>query len=150
MNRYKIAVTTGDKKGIGKELVLKALNNLKLKRDEVLIIGEKLDLDYDFIEIDEKDNGIFCYKTLEKACLLAKEGIIKGIVTSPVSKEELHKSGYIYNGQTEILEKLLAEGNQKAQMLFVADSLRVMLLTRHLPLKEVCLTVDDVVSKVES
>lgn len=149
MKKYKIAITTGDKKGIGKELVIKTLDYLKLSLDDVLIIGEKLDLAYDFIEIDEKNNGTFCYKTLEKTCLLAQQGIIKGIVTSPVSKEELHKSGYIYNGQTEILEKLLAKENQKAQMLFIADSLRVMLLTRHLPLKEVCLTVDDVVFKVE-
>ena len=149
MKKYKIAITTGDKLGIGKELVMKALNSLKFGRDEVLIIGEKLDLPYDFVEINESCNGTFCYKSLEKACSLAKEGVIRGIVTAPVSKEELHKAGYIYNGQTEIIEKFLSSSSSNAQMLFIADSLRVMLLTRHLPLKEVCLTVDDVVFKVE-
>lgn len=149
MKKYKIAITTGDKKGIGKELVVKALKNLNLKNDDVLIIGEKLDLNYDFFEIDEKDNGKFCYKSLEKACSFAKQGLIEGIVTAPVSKEELYKSGYFYNGQTEVLEKLLSINNQKAQMLFIADSLRVMLLTRHLPLKEIELSVEDVVFKTE-
>ncbi len=149
MKKYKIAITTGDKKGIGKELVIKALNKLNFEREDILIVGEKLDLNYDFIEIDEKDNGTFCYKSLEKVCFMAKQGLIKGIVTAPISKAELHKSGYFFNGQTEILEKLLAKENQKAQMLFIADSLRVMLLTRHLALKNVNLSIEDIIFKTE-
>ena len=43
MKKYKIAITTGDKKGIGKEITKKALDILKPKQDEVLIIGEKTD-----------------------------------------------------------------------------------------------------------
>jgi len=109
MKTYKIAITTGDKKGIGKEITKKALDALNLDKDDIIIIGEKIDVDYDFIEINETDNGTFCYKSLEKACELAKNKIIKGIITSPVSKYELHKAGYKYNGQTEILEKLLLE-----------------------------------------
>ena len=149
MKTYKIAITTGDKKGIGKEITKKALDILKPNKSDVLIIGEKIDVDYDFIEIEEENNGIFCYKSLELACNLAKEGKIKAIVTSPVSKLELHKAGYIFNGQTEVIEKLLSKENQKAQMIFIADELKVMLLTRHLALKDVELTVENVIEQTE-
>ena len=146
---YKIAVTTGDKKGIGAEITKKALDILKPDKKDVLIIGQKIDVDYDFLPVDIESNGEFCYRTLEEACLLAKKGEIKGIVTAPVSKEELHKAGHIFNGQTEVIESLLAHNNQKAQMLFIADDLKVMLLTRHCALKEINLTVDDVILKTE-
>ena len=119
--KYKIAITTGDKKGIGKEITKKALDILRPKKEEVLIIGENIDVDYDFVEIKNSENGTFCYKSLELACELAKEGKIKALVTSPVSKFELHKSGYIFNGQTEVIENLLKKKNQKAQMLFIVN-----------------------------
>ena len=53
----KIAVTTGDKLGIGKELVKKALDELNLKKEEAVIIGEKIDVDYDFIPVEIENNG---------------------------------------------------------------------------------------------
>lgn len=147
--KYKIAITTGDKLGIGKEITKKALDYLKLDKKDILIIGEKIDVDYDFVEIKEEQNGAFCYKSLEYACNLAKKREIKGLVTSPVSKLELHKSGYYFNGQTEVIEKLLACDNQKAQMIFIADDLKVMLLTRHCALNEVKLTIEDVIEQSE-
>lgn len=149
MKTYKIAITTGDKKGIGKEITKKALDFLKPSKNDVLIIGEKIDVDYDFFEINEENNGAFCYKSLKAACDLAKKGIIKGIVTSPVSKEELHRANYFFNGQTEVIESLLANKNQKAQMLFIADDLKVMLLTRHCALNEVKLSVDEIILQSE-
>lgn len=147
MKTYKIAITTGDKRGIGKEITKKALDILKPRHEDVLIIGEKIDVDYDFIEIGEIENGAFCYKSLELACELALKGEIKGLVTAPVSKFELHKSGYKFGGQTEVIESLLTHDNQKAQMIFIADNLKVMLLTRHCALKDVKLTIEDIVEQ---
>ena len=149
MKKYKIAITTGDKRGIGKEITKKALNILRPKRDDVLIIGERIDVDYDFLEIDEIDNGAFCYKSLEMACKLAKSGMVSGLVTAPVSKLELHKSGYKFNGQTEVIESLLKHDNQKAQMIFIAQDLKVMLLTRHCALNEVKLNINDVIEQAK-
>ena len=149
MKNYKIAITTGDKKGIGKEITKKALDILKPNKEDILIIGEKIDVDYDFLEIEEENNGKFCYKSLEIACKLARNGTIKGLTTAPVSKFELHKSGYHFNGQTEIIEKLLAHDNQKAQMIFIANDLKVMLLTRHCALNEVKLTIENVIYQTQ-
>ena len=149
MKKYKIAITTGDKKGIGKEITKKALDFLMPKKEDVVIIGEKIDANYDFIEIKEENNGAFCYKSLEMACSLAKKKQINGIVTSPVSKYELHNAGYIFNGQTEVIEKLLAHDNQKAQMIFIANELKVMLLTRHCALNEVKLEKKEIIEQAK-
>ena len=145
----KIGITTGDKFGIGKELIKKALDILAPKKEEILIIGEKIeDLDYETVVVDVENNGEFCYQTLVKACALAREDKIKAIVTAPVSKEELHKAGHIFNGQTEVIEHELKEGNNKAEMLFIADDMRVMLLTRHLALHDIKISKEMIIEKV--
>ncbi len=148
--KNKIAITTGDLLGVGEEITYKALKALNLDKNEVILIGKNIGLNYDTIEIDDKDNGKFCYESLEAACRLALEGKIKGIVTAPVSKEALHKSGYFFSGQTEILEKLLStKKDEKAEMLFIAGDLRVMLLTRHCPLAEIKITENLIIEKTK-
>lgn len=134
MKMYKIAITTGDIKGIGAEITKKALDFLCLDKKDVLIIGQKIDDKYDTVELDDSNNGDFCYRSLEIAANLAKEGKIGAIVTAPVSKFALLEAGHNFSGQTEVLQKLF---NKKAEMLFIAGDFRVMLLTRHLPLRDV-------------
>ena len=58
----KIAITTGDKLGIGEEVVEKALKSLNLPKEQVIIIGKNLNLGYETIEIQDEDNGAFCFK----------------------------------------------------------------------------------------
>ena len=74
----------------------------------------------------------------------------KAIVTAPVAKNALHLAGHIYNGQTEVIEKHLAHDNQLAEMLFVANGFRVLLLTRHCALKEVNVTKEMLITKVKN
>jgi len=149
----KIAITTGDTKGIGEEITIKALNYLNLPKDDVVIIGKNLNnslnTPYKTIELDPSDNGKFCFETLKTASDLANKGEIDAIVTAPVSKEALHKSGYKYSGQTEILEKFLKDEKTKAEMMFISKDLRVLLLTRHLPLTRVKLSEDLIIDKVK-
>lgn len=117
--------------------------------------------DYELIEIDfdpknilpgkiTAESGDFSFRALKKACEMAKNGEIGVIVTAPVSKEALHKAGHKFNGQTEVLQKFLAKSGQNAEMLFVANDFRVLLLTRHLPLKEISLNKDVIVEKMLS
>ena len=56
--------------------------------------------------------------------------------------------GHKFNGQTEILQKYLAHENQLAEMLFIAKNFRVLLLTRHVALKDINLTKEIVIEKV--
>lgn len=159
----KIAITTGDPNGIGAEVTIKALNKLCLPQDKIVIISNseilnyygKLNTKYEVIEIPYNKNDItpgiatsasgdFAYNSLKKACSINP----KAIVTAPVAKNALHLAGHKFNGQTEILEKFLAHNNQAAEMLFVANDFRVLLLTRHCALKDVKITEQMLISKI--
>ena len=61
----------------------------------------------------------------------------------------MYLAGHFYNGQTEVLENFLAHDHQKAEMLFVANDFRVLLLTRHVALNEVKITKDILIEKIE-
>ncbi len=160
----KIAITTGDPNGIGAEITIKALKSLDLPKDKVVLISNSkilsyygsLDKDYEIIEIPYKaeirpgkitqEAGEFSYKSLTKVCEIKP----KAIVTAPVAKNALHLAGHIFNGQTEVLQKFLAHDNQLAEMLFVADGFRVLLLTRHCALKEIELTRKIIETKIRN
>ena len=166
MNK-RIAITAGDFNGIGPEVVIKALNKLDLPEDRVVIIGAKslfhgLHKNYEILEVpfepewllmgqETCEAGEFSYNCLIKACELAKKGEINAIVTAPVSKNSMHLAGHNFSGQTEVLEKNLADfsKDEKAEMLFVSKDLRILLLTRHLPLKKVNITKELLIEKVQ-
>ena len=158
----KIAITTGDPNGIGAEITIKALNKLGLNPDNIVLVSNrkildfygKLDKEYEIIEIPfnseikvgevTKESGEFSFQSLKKACEIGA----KAIVTAPVAKNALYLAGHKYNGQTEILQKYLAHNGQLAEMLFLAEDFRVLLLTRHVALKDINLTKDVFVEKV--
>ena len=60
----------------------------------------------------------------------------------------MYLAGHNFNGQTEVLQKYLAHDNQLAEMLFVANNFRVLLLTRHCALKDVYLTKEIIIKKI--
>lgn len=158
----KIIITTGDPNGIGAEITVKALKKLDLPARDILLVSNRkvldfygnLDKDYEICEIpfDEevqpgkvtKAAGEFCFQSLKKACELKG----RAIVTAPVAKNALHLAGHNFNGQTEILQEFLAHDGQLAEMLFVAENFRVLLLTRHCALKDVTLTKELVIEKI--
>lgn len=170
----KIVITTGDPNGIGAEITIKALRKLNLSPDKVILISNRKILNfychsmrseesqkfspdnYELIEIPydaeikpgevTKEAGEFSFQSVKKACEIGA----KAIVTAPVSKEAMYLAGHNFNGQTEILQKYLAHGGQLAEMLFVAGDFRVLLLTRHVPLKEINLTKELVVEKISN
>ena len=70
-----------------------------------------------------------------KAGELALAGEVQGIATAPLNKEAMQLGGYDYIGHTEILADL-AESPRCTTML-ITGSLRVVHVTRHLPLRQV-------------
>jgi len=86
---------------------------------------------------------------IEKAIKLAKDGKIDAIVTAPINKEAIRKAGYKFEGHTEILAARTKAKNYA--MMFVSDTLWIMLATTHLPLKEVSKHLDkrDIVRKIK-
>ncbi len=163
----KIAITAGDFNGIGPEVIIKALNKLDLPHDRVVLIGSKqlfngLNKDYEIQEVpfdeqwisfgkETKEAGEFSYHCLIKACELAKNGEINAIVTAPVSKNAIHLAGHNFSGQTEVIEQCLANPlkDEKAEMVFVSKDFRILLLTRHLALKDVKITKELLIEKLQ-
>ena len=94
------------------------------------------------------EGGRISARSIEAAVRLAESKKIDGIVTGPISKEALWLAGYHYGGHTEMFAAMF--GAPDCQMMMVAGDFRVLILTRHLPLRDVAgeLTRERIVSAV--
>ncbi len=79
--------------------------------------------------------GRMAGRGVEEAVRLALVGDVEAIVTGPVHKRALHLAGYRYPGLTEMLAHLA--GDVDVAMMLATGSLRVVLVTTHLPLRDV-------------
>lgn len=152
-----LLLTPGDPTGIGPEITVKALQRLgELPPLQLTVIGSIAALEkaatslslrlpaadtiaYENIEAEQP--GAVAYLAIERAVekIAHKKGDV--LVTGPISKRNLAAAGYAYAGHTEILEHLahhyFLQKEARAEMLFVYKNLRLLLLTRHLALKDV-------------
>jgi 4-hydroxythreonine-4-phosphate dehydrogenase len=78
--------------------------------------------------------GKASFEYIKRAVELALAGEINAITTAPISKEALNMAGYNYPGHTEILADMT--GSKYFAMMFVAGTLRVILVTIHVSLRE--------------
>jgi len=87
---------------------------------------------------------------IRRAVADVAEGFARAIVTNPIAKNVLYRSGFAEPGHTEFLAKLAAESSGVASrpvMMLWSPELAVVPVTIHLPLREVvpALTTDLVV-----
>jgi 4-hydroxythreonine-4-phosphate dehydrogenase len=135
-------MTVGDPRGIGPEIVAKALADPQVReRCDIVVVGpEGTDLPVaESVGRWVKKGGAALAGTLsglaiERAVALARAGSVQGIVTAPIDKAALHAGGYDFPGHTEMLGTLT--GSRVAMML-ASDKLRVVLATTHIPLRDV-------------
>lgn len=132
-----IGITLGDLSGIGPEVVAKALRNTQIRaiRERLVVIGDFSHSQQVTTGKVSAKGGRFAYQYLQKAISLWKRGEIQTLVTAPVSKEAIVKAGYSFRGHTEFLEERTM--TKQTVMFFADEKLKVALVTRHLPLKEV-------------
>lgn len=92
-------------------------------------------------------SGKYAFKSLESATNALKGGNIDVLITAPINKENIQSDDFKFSGHTEYLESKL-EG--KSLMILMADSLRVGLITGHVPLKDVAslITPERIMDKV--
>jgi 4-phospho-D-threonate 3-dehydrogenase / 4-phospho-D-erythronate 3-dehydrogenase len=174
----KIGITIGDPAGIGPEVTLKAINELKEPEIIPLVIGRSEVLqkiypailkDYTIIR-KEKINPSDLFKSkkyiidvasenpvpvpgngsattglesrvyIDKAVNLWKEGVVDAIVTGPVSKAFIEKSGCPFTGHTEYIAKLIDEENP--YMMMYSSVYRVLLVTTHIPVADISRMLD--------
>lgn len=82
-----------------------------------------------------KNGGEYAFKSLEAATQDLASGKIDVLVTAPISKDAMSKSGFQFPGHTEYLASLA--GEDEALMVMVSGGLRVALVTSHIALKDV-------------
>ncbi len=146
----RLAVTAGDPRGIGPEIINKALADPRIgERSDLVVVGPSgcgTDVDVSVGEWTGSGGpalaGQLSGKAIERAVELAMSGKVRGIVTAPIDKSALLAGGYGYPGHTEMLAALT--GSRVAMMLAATRSaadggnpLRVVLATTHIALRDV-------------
>ena len=163
-----IGISIGDVNGIGVEVALKALKSKKWPDDvNFQIIGCKkvveeqskffginIQKKIDFINVGTADwcpgelkidASHLAFNAIDysiKSCLSNK---MDALVTSPITKSGFKKAKINFPGHTEILGKMTNSSN--FGMMLIGGGLRVMLVTRHIPLSEVAKNITN--NKIE-
>lgn len=161
--KRRIAITMGDPAGVGPEIIVKAFAREDIyKICNPLVIGDRavikrviktigIDLDPDSIEIlnlneiknpehlligkPSEEAGRASFSYIRKAVELHRLGIIEAVVTAPITKVSLRMAGLPWLGHTDMLAALT--DTEDYAMAFYSESLKVILTTIHVPLKEV-------------
>jgi 4-hydroxythreonine-4-phosphate dehydrogenase len=81
-----------------------------------------------------KAGGEYAIKSLKAAVKALKEGAIDVLVTAPINKNNIQSEEFKFPGHTDYLAQEL---KGESLMFMVADTLRVGLLTDHIPVKDV-------------
>ncbi len=150
-----LAVTVGDPRGIGPEIVVPAVSRVRSESPglrcavlgpEAPALAEALGVDASYDAVGRFDGsaesaGRVSALAVERAVQMCLAGDAQGVVTGPVHKPSLHAAGWKVPGQTKMLQRL---GSAPiVGMLMCAEStprgkpLRVLLATTHLPLRQV-------------
>lgn len=146
--RKVVAVTMGDPRGIGPEVMPKALVAAlsEMSPEELLLIGpggmDPGAVPYMALPAwdgTEEDAGRVTVEAIRRGVELALEGPVGALVTGPSNKQAIRAAGLKVPGQTELLQELA--GAPEVGMLMCAEEtdlggpLRVLLATTHIPLR---------------
>jgi 4-hydroxythreonine-4-phosphate dehydrogenase len=143
----------GDPQGIGPEVIRKALKNRSvLKSANFVCIGDKKllkGIPVCVIDIPYKSAGEGSLQFLSRGVDLIKGGVLDALVTAPLSKERVNKFHKGFRGHTEYLAD--AFNVKRFDMMFISNEMRLSLVTRHVPLKDVpkMITKQAVLSSIE-
>lgn len=166
----KVAITIGDPAGVGPEIVLRAVNSLKVQRVcSPVVFGDKKVIENYFninnskcefcftsnfkstvkLGKPSKLSGLIAYYAIERAVKSCMFGDMKCLITAPVSKESFKLAKTKYFAHTEILANLTE--TKKFCMMMICDNINSVMVTRHLPISEISkkLTVRDIINTTE-
>ncbi len=82
-----------------------------------------------------KEAGEFAFKSLEAAVNDIASNKVDALVTAPINKDTIQSKDFNFPGHTEYLAKIA--GTDKVLMFLVSDTLKVGIVTGHVPLKDV-------------
>lgn len=140
--RVRLAVTLGDPRGIGPEVVRKALADPRVAAGiEATVVGPTgTEQASDLVTgswtpgASAAEAGRLAGLAIQRAVRLAQSGAVQGIVTAPIDKAALAAGGFDYAGHTEMLAALT---QRDVAMMLASERLRVVLATTHIALRDV-------------
>ena len=131
----KIALTVGDPAGIGPEIVAKAAADPAVRAVcEPIVYAAPDDLSIKAGEVSAAA-GRAAYDTIVRAVKDARNGVVDAIATAPVNKLAFAKAKLPWKGHTDLLAYLCE--TSRVAMMFHSPPLKVVLITVHVPLKDV-------------
>jgi len=94
--------------------------------------------------------GKAAFEALERATDDLKKGLLQAIVTAPINKKNIQSENFHFPGHTEYLEEKFGE-KSSALMMLVNESIRVAVVTGHIPISEVAssLTQEVILKKLK-
>lgn len=100
--------------------------------------------------VSSEEAGRAALAALERAVADLKAGDIDVLVTAPINKANIQSENFSFPGHTEYLEAQADEPGASALMILCNDTMRVALVTTHLPLGEIPAQIskDAVLSKI--
>ena len=92
--------------------------------------------------------GKCAFQALEQAVKDLRSGAIDALVTAPINKKAMQMSGFPFIGHTEYITSEFSA--KESLMLMVSDTLRVGVVTNHLPIRDVAaaITKEKVLRKI--
>lgn len=81
------------------------------------------------------ESGRAALRSLQAACQDLKNGLIDGLVTAPIDKDNIQAEDFSFPGHTEFLTSYF--DSPESLMFLVSEKLRVATATGHVPLKDV-------------
>jgi len=151
VSRPRLAVTLGDPRGIGPEITAAALTTpldaeltLVGAEDQIAALPADRRVPVGTWGQGSGDGGDrgralragrIAGHAVETAARLALAGEVDAIVTAPAHKHALHLAGFPFPGHTEWLAQLA--GGVDVAMMLASDQLRVVLVTTHVPFRDV-------------
>ncbi len=81
--------------------------------------------------------GESAYMALDSAAQDLKDNKIDVLITLPINKDSIQSEQFKFPGHTEFLEERFSENGQKALMIMATETMKVALVTTHVPLKDV-------------
>ena len=177
-NPIRIGITCGDINGIGPEIALKAVSSGAWTARQHSGTDEKKKIEFTFIGPENVPAGenvhdhfsthwsvgfnekpapgkitaeasMTAVAAIERAVQGCLSGEIDAMVTAPICKEGLQLANIPWPGHTEMIAAMT--GCKRYGMMLMGKGLRVLLVTRHLPLRDVAdaLTCENILDAIE-
>nr|WP_294942334.1 4-hydroxythreonine-4-phosphate dehydrogenase PdxA [uncultured Mucilaginibacter sp.] len=95
------------------------------------------------------DGGKYAYLSLQRATDDLLSGMIDGLVTAPINKDNIQNEEFSFPGHTEYLQS--RDNADESLMFLVSETLRVGVVTGHIPVSKIAesITTEKIIAKLK-